>query len=50
MKTRISKQFLAQIPQHLVVILGRVIDWPAVLNVLEGHRDRVSSVAFSPDG
>src|SRR6202044_2206698 len=50
METRISKQFLSQIPQHLSIILGSIMDWPAVKNVLEGHKGPVSSVACSPDG
>jgi hypothetical protein len=30
--------------------MGKAADWPAILNVIEGHDDGVASVALSQDG
>ena len=45
-----SKQYEGQFPRTLHVLDGRQRNWPAELNVLQGHDDAVTSVAFSPDG
>src|ERR1700689_3738517 len=46
----ISKKFGSHISKGVSVLVGMVSEWPAVLNVMEGHRGAVWSVAFSPDG
>src|SRR5882762_4188900 len=34
----------------LSVHSGKAVNWPAIQNILHGHRMSVRSVAFSPDG
>ena len=46
----VSKQYKTQFPRTLHVLDGRQRYWPAELNILQGHDDQVTSVAFSPDG
>jgi WD40 repeat protein len=48
--SRMSSLFLHEYPNTLTVAIGATPDWPALLNVFEGHSDFVSSVAFSPGG
>jgi WD40 repeat protein len=45
-----SQLFLPKYANTLLVDTGKVVRWPAIENVLEGHTGYVSSVAFSPDG
>ena len=46
----ISKSFLSKFGNTLAVKNGKMVGWPAIQNVLEGHASSVNSVAFSPDG
>ena len=48
--SKISKRYASQYPGTLCVQIGKATHWPAILNVLEGHKHSVTSVAFSPKG
>jgi WD40 repeat protein len=50
MRSRVSTTFLPQFPQTLSIDMGKAIDWPAILNVIEAHEGAMKSVAFSQDG
>ena len=46
----VRKQFTDQIPRWMQRLPEVQKDWSALLQTLEGHSDRVHSVAFSPNG
>jgi len=46
----VAKQYLPLFPKTLQLKTGKMDHWPALIGVLEGHTDRVNSVAFSKDG
>src|SRR6202021_2948435 len=46
----VSRQYKTQFPRTLHVLDGQQRYWSAELNILQGHDDWVTSVAFSPDG
>src|ERR1700722_19664095 len=45
-----SQQYLPQFPNTISLLTGKAASWPAILHVLTGHSDAVTSVSFSPDG
>jgi WD40 repeat protein len=46
-QSQIAKRFFAPI---LSVTLGKAVDWPVILNILEGHTSEVTSVIISRYG
>src|SRR6202021_4149041 len=49
-KSLVSQTYLKKYPGVLRVQYGKASDWPAIKNVLYGHKRGVNSIAFSPDG
>src|ERR1700721_55989 len=49
-KSLVSQTYLKKYPCVLRVQHGKASDWPAIKNVLYGHKGEVCSIAFSPDG
>ncbi|KIJ40258.1 hypothetical protein M422DRAFT_174001, partial [Sphaerobolus stellatus SS14] len=49
-KSLIKQYYIQNFPRILGITKGGVEDWVAEIQVLKGHKDRVISVAFSPDG
>jgi WD40 repeat protein len=43
-------KYAAKLPKSVKVASGQITFWPRCQNILHGHTDYVSSVAFSPDG
>ncbi|TDL21539.1 hypothetical protein BD410DRAFT_867429, partial [Rickenella mellea] len=46
----IAQHYLPKFSHTIVIQTGKMSDWPVLQNVLRGHTDTISSVAFSPDG
>ncbi|KZP17827.1 WD40 repeat-like protein [Athelia psychrophila] len=46
----VSRQYLPKYPSTIHLKSGSVQRWPAALKTLEGHKDQVRAVAYSPDG
>ncbi|TDL19768.1 WD40 repeat-like protein [Rickenella mellea] len=46
----LAKHYLPHFSQTMVIQLGKAHEWPALQHTLEGHTDRIVSVAYSPDG
>ncbi|PVF91464.1 hypothetical protein CPB86DRAFT_850075 [Serendipita vermifera] len=46
----VSRQYLGQYPGRLILESGGHKEWPVTQNVLVGHKDGVTCVAFSLDG
>ena len=46
----IRKSFEDEKPKWIIMLSNVESDWGPCLQTLEGHRDSVKSVAFSPDG
>ncbi|KZP10853.1 hypothetical protein FIBSPDRAFT_757549 [Athelia psychrophila] len=46
----VSQQYLPRYPSTIHLKSGSVQRWPAALKTLEGHKDTVRAVAYSPDG
>lgn len=46
----IAKQYQPQFPNTISVVSGLDENWPAVVNIFQGHTEAVWSVSFSPDG
>ncbi|KIM28371.1 hypothetical protein M408DRAFT_57282, partial [Serendipita vermifera MAFF 305830] len=49
-QSALSGRYVKLFPRILSVKSGGFENWPPVQNILFGHTDIVSSVAFSPDG
>ncbi|KDQ14545.1 hypothetical protein BOTBODRAFT_72719, partial [Botryobasidium botryosum FD-172 SS1] len=50
MHSGISERFLSLFTNTFKVIQGQELNWPSLLNVLQGGTQRANSVAWSPDG
>src|ERR1700685_4631516 len=48
--SKVAQMFLPQFPHILSLQTGQATQWPAIQGVFTGHKDVVTSVAFSPDG
>ncbi|KZP17812.1 WD40 repeat-like protein [Athelia psychrophila] len=46
----VSRQYLPRYPSTIHLKSGSVQRWPSALKTLEGHKDWVRAVAYSPDG
>ncbi|KAF7982802.1 hypothetical protein HWV62_25725 [Athelia sp. TMB] len=46
----IAERYSWQYPGVLRLQSGSLDSWPSDLKIIEGHKDRVTSVAYSPDG
>ncbi|KZP10837.1 WD40 repeat-like protein [Athelia psychrophila] len=46
----VSQKYLPKHPSTIHLKSGSVQSWPAALKTLEGHKDTVRAVAYSPDG
>jgi len=48
--SHVSKQYMGNYPQTLRIESGGLSSWPSIQNIIYGHTQGISSVAFSPDG
>jgi len=49
-KSMVSMYYMPMFKNSLSISMGQETNWPVRMNVLEGHNDSVSSVAYLPDG
>ena len=46
----VGKHYKSSFPRTLSLLCGREQNWPADINIFQGHTGSVRAVAFSPDG